>query len=88
MTVVLLETRPEMPYSVRVQLFRVGQGLYLDPGPGRRWLAFIDADPRVRLRFPDDPTIYSARAVRETDPAVLGRFEEDVVPLRLEGRAD
>ena len=83
-TVVLLETRPAKPYSVHVQLFRLAEGLYFDPAAERRWLQFIDEDDRVRIRFSGDPTVYRARAVRETDPEVLARFDDDLVILRVE----
>ena len=83
-SVVLLETRSAAPYSVRVQLFQVDGALYLDPAPQRRWLKFMSADPAVRVRFPDDPTIYRARAVMEANPQVLGQFDEGVVVVRLD----
>ena len=83
-TVVLLETRPETPYSVHVQLFHLNDGLYLDPAPARRWLQFIDQDARVRLRFPDDPAVYRGRAVREENPEVLAGFAEGLVIVRVE----
>ncbi len=83
-SVVLLETRPQAPYSVHVQLFRLADGLYLDPAPERRWLKFMEADPRVRVQFVDDAAVYRARAVREEDPAVLEQFADGSVILRLD----
>lgn len=83
-SIVLLETRPDAPYSVRVQLFRVSGNLYLDPAPKRRWLRFIEANPRVRIQFPGAAATYRARAVQEEDPEVLNQFAEDLVILRLD----
>ena len=83
-SVIALETRPQAPYSVHVQLFAIDGRLYLDPAPERRWLQFMREDPRVRIQFPDDATIYRARAVREEDPAVLSRFDEGLVIVRLD----
>ena len=83
-SIALLETRPAVPYSVRVQLFRIDGALYVDPAPERRWYRFIEADPRVRIRVPDDTTIYTARAVPEEASEVLDRFADDLVILRLD----
>ncbi len=83
-SVIVLETRPQAPYSVHVQLFSIAGGLYVDPAPERRWLQFMREDPRVRIQFADDATIYRARAVPEEDPAVLSRFDEGLVIVRLD----
>jgi len=82
-TVIRLETRPEAPYSVRVQLFRIDGESYLDPAPDRRWLSHIEADPRVRIQFAGDPAVYRARAEKAQRPEVLAQFEEAAVVLRL-----
>jgi hypothetical protein len=44
----------------------------------------MSEDPRVRIQFADDATIYRARAVREDDPGVLSRFDEGLVIVRLD----
>ncbi len=85
-SVVVLETRPQTPYSVHVQLFRIDGNLYLDPAPERRWLEYMRLEPAVRVRFPDDPNVYLARAVLEDNPDVLGRFDADLVIVRLDSR--
>lgn len=83
-SVIVLETRPDTPYSVHVQLFRIQDALLLDPSPRRRWLSYIDADARVRIQFAGERAVYRARAVRETDPGLLGKFDPASVVLRLE----
>ncbi len=82
-SIVRLETRPDAPYSVHVQLFRIDGDFFLDPAPERRWLRHIDEDPRVRIQFSDDPAVYRAKAQRETRPEILERFDADGVILRL-----
>lgn len=81
--VVRLETRPDAPYSVHVQLFPVDGAFFLDPAPERQWLRHIEADPRVRLQFSGDPAVYRARAEKESRREVLERFEPGAVVLRL-----
>jgi hypothetical protein len=79
-----LETRPERPYSVELNyIVRDGQ-LYIDPAEGRRWLTYIRADPRVRVRF--DDKIYPLKAVLVGRPGELEGFPEDRFIYRLDPR--
>ena len=77
-----LETRPDDPYSVRINyVFRDGS-VYIDPDPGRSWYDHLVEDPTVRVRI--DGRIYRARAVRVTDTAELAGFDPERVVYRLE----
>ena len=82
-SIVRLETRPDAPYSVRVQLFSVDGAFFLDPAPERQWLHHIETDPRVRLQFSGDPAVYLARAEEETRAEILEQFDPGAVVLRL-----
>ena len=80
---VQLETRPDAPYSVHV--FGVGscEAFYVASqgwrasvggGPGNaRWVPYIEADPRVRLRV--GSWVYERKAVRVTDEAELAHVQ-------------
>lgn len=81
--VIELETRPEDPYSVHVGTVVIGGVVYIDPAAERRWYRHLLADPRVRIRFEDDPTVYSARVEPVSDPALLERFDPTRNVLRL-----
>jgi hypothetical protein len=84
-TFVDLETRPEEPYSVELNyVVREGK-LYVDPAEGRRWLDYIRADPRVRVRFGDK--VYPLEAVLVGRPGELEGFPEDRFIYRLDSRA-
>ncbi len=79
-----LETRPDDPYSVQLN-YRVRNGrLYIDPAEGRRWLAHIRKDPRVRARFGD--VIHPLRATLVRDPAEREGFDPERLVYRLEAR--
>ena len=79
-----LETRPSDPYSVELDyILRDGQ-LYLDPSEGKRWLAHIREDARVRVRFGDE--IYRATAVLVGKPGELPDFDPDRFVYRLDPR--
>ena len=77
-----LETRPERPYSVEINYVVKDDGLYIDPAEGRRWLDYIRADPRVRVRF--SGKIYWLRAVLVDRPEELEGFPEDRFIYRLD----
>jgi hypothetical protein len=79
-----LETRPENPYSVELNYFvRDGQ-LFVDPAEGRRWLDYIRADPRVRVRF--GGKVYPLQAVLVGRPGELEGFDADRFIYRLDPR--
>ena len=79
-----LEVRPEKPYSVELNyVVRDGQ-LYIDPAEGRRWLDYLRADDRVRVRFGDE--IYPLRAVLVGRPGELEGFDPDRFIYRLDPR--
>ena len=79
-----LETRPEQPYSVELNYIVEDGKLYIDPAEGRRWLDYIRADPRVRVRF--DGQIYPLKAVLVGRPGELEGFPEDRFIYRLDPR--
>ena len=79
-----LETRPEQPYSVELNYIVKGGKLYIDPAEGRRWLEFIRADPRVRVRFEDK--VYPLEAVLVGSPGEVEGFPEDRFIYRLDPR--
>jgi len=77
-----LETRPEDPYSVRINvIFRDGD-VYIDPAEGRQWYEHLLSDPSVRVRIGD--RIYRARAVPVTDASELVGFDPERNVYRLE----
>ena len=77
-----LETRPDDPYSVRINYFFRDGSVYIDPDPGRAWYPHLVDDPSVRVRI--DGLIYRARAVRVTDSAELVGFDPERVVYRVE----
>ncbi len=82
--VLALETRPADPYSVNIN-FTVRDGAVLiDPGEGRRWLAYLRADPRVRVRIGDQ--VYPMTAVLMGAPGEVEGFPPDRFVYRLEPR--
>jgi hypothetical protein len=79
-----LETRPEQPYSVELNYVVRDGKLYIDPAEGKRWLDYIRADPRVRVRFAGK--IYPLEAVLAGRPGELEGFPEDRFIYRLDPR--
>ena len=73
------------PYSVELNYFVRDGKLYIDPAEGRRWLEYIRADPRVRVRF--SGRIYPLQAVLVGRPGELEGFPEDrfIYPPRSPG---
>lgn len=72
---VQLETRPDDPYSVNIWLTAADEHLYVHAGANRsRWVEYIEADPRVRLRVSE--SIYALVATRVREQAELDRFAE------------
>ncbi len=82
--VIQLETNPAAPYSVNLGYRLIDGKLYIDPAAERRWYQYIAGDARVRIRFDGETEIYAARAVPESDDAVLAQFESDRIVLRLD----
>ncbi len=79
-----VEFRPDDPYSVELNYF-VKQGrLYIDPAEGRKWLEYLRADPRVRVRF--ENSIYELKAVLVEDEAELEGFDPTRFVYRLDPR--
>ena len=81
-----LETRPENPYSVELNYFVKRGELYIDPAEGRKWLEYIRADPRVRVRFGN--RVYPLEAVLVGRPGELQGFDADRFVYRLDPRAE
>ena len=79
-----LETRPEEPYSVELNYIVKDGRLYIDPAEGRRWLGYLRAEPRVRVRF--GGKIYPLTAVLVGSPGELEGFSEDRFIYRLDPR--
>ncbi len=79
-----LETRPEDPYSVQLNYTVLDGELYLDPKEGRRWLAHIRLDPRVRVRFGN--RLYELEATLVGRPGELDDFSADRFVYRLDPR--
>ncbi len=79
-----LETRPDDPYSVELNYFVRDGKLYIDPAEGRRWLEYIRADPRVRVRF--GGKVYPLKAVLVGEPGELPDFDADRYVYRLDPR--
>ena len=76
---VQLETRPEAPYSVHIYGVSSGDAFYIasqgwrqlfgGSGGNARWVGYIAADPRVRLRV--GKTLYERKAMRVEDKTEL-----------------
>ena len=79
-----LETRPSDPYSVELNYFVKDGQLYIDPAEGRRWLAHIREDPRVRVRF--GGKVYPAEADLAGKPGELEGFDPERFIYRIESR--
>lgn len=77
-----LETRPQDPYSVRINYFFRNGTIYIDPAEGRAWYQHLQDDPSVRVRI--DGLIYRARAVPVSDPEELEGFDAERRVHRLE----
>ena len=61
-----LEARPDDPYSVNIWAVGIGRDVYIGTGPdGTNWSAYIQEDPRVRLRVGD--TLYPLVAHQVTE---------------------
>ena len=84
--VIVLETNPEAPYSVKVNSVNIDGNLYVDPAAERTWYKHIDANPKVRFRLDGSDAIYPATAVPETEPSIIEQFEPDRIVLRLDPR--
>ena len=84
--VMQLETNPDEPYSVNVGYVVIGGSAYIDPAESRRWYQNIKSNALVRVRFSGSDVVYTAVAVAEVDPEVLGRFEADRHVLRIAPR--
>ena len=79
-----LETRPQDPYSVELNYFVRDGKLYIDPAEGRRWLDYLRADPRVRVRFSEK--VYPLKAVLVGQPGEIEGFDPDRFVYRLDSR--
>ncbi|MEM9176241.1 MAG: hypothetical protein AAGC67_13525 [Myxococcota bacterium] len=79
-----VEFRPDDPYSVELNYFVKDGKLYLDPAEGRKWLDYLRADPRVRVRF--GTTIYERRAVLVEDAKEREGFDPERFVYRLDPR--
>jgi hypothetical protein len=81
-----LETRPDDPYSVELNYIVRNGKLYIDPAEGRRWLEYIRADSRVRVRF--GGKVYPLEAVLVGKPGELPDFDADRFVYRLDPRSE
>ena len=79
-----VEFRPDDPYSVELNYFVKDGHLYVDPADGRKWLEYLRADPRVRVRFGN--SIYERTAVLVEDEAELEGFDPTRFVYRLDPR--
>jgi len=79
-----LEVRPSDPYSVELNYVVKDGKLYIDPAEGRKWLDYIRADPRVRVRFAGK--VYPLEAVLVGEPGQLEGFDSDRFVYRLDPR--
>lgn len=79
-----VEFRPDDPYSVELNYFVKDGRLYVDPADGRKWLEYLRADPRVRVRFGN--SIYERTAVLVEDEAELEGFDPTRFVYRLDPR--
>ncbi|XOV84618.1 MAG: hypothetical protein ACFHXK_05760 [bacterium] len=84
--VLVLETRPENPYSVNIGYTVIDGQIYVDPAAERQWYQYMAANPEVRIRLEGSQSVYPALAVAVEDPQLLARFEPDRMVLRFEAR--
>ena len=68
---VYVETRPESPHSVTTICFTHEGRLYIpsQEPKGKRWVEYVTADPRVRIKV--GGRVYAGKAVRVTDDALF-----------------
>jgi hypothetical protein len=59
----------------------MGQKLYIDAAPARKWGKRIALDPHVRIQL--DGKIYKATAVRIDDPDIAAKFLKGRIIYRL-----
>ena len=86
---VQLETRPSDPYSINIWAVSVLGNLYVSSSSEPRWLAFIAADPRVRVRI--DGKLYELLATRTTNieemkavgAAYTAKYQQDEDPTAV-----
>ena len=72
---VVLETRPDDPYSINIAYLQLGGRLYIYAGDTEtQWVQNMDADPNVRLLLGD--VIYGLRADRVLDADEISAFGE------------
>ena len=83
-TILQLETRPEDPYSVYLQVIVKNGQLYIDAASQRRWHDHIKQNPAVRIKLGD--FIYPASAIQVTAPEELQGFISGRTIYRLEHR--
>ncbi len=70
---VVLETRPDDPYSVNVWGVAAGDRFFIAAGDAdSTWARNVEANPLVRLKIAD--AIYELRATPTTDPEDLEAF--------------
>jgi hypothetical protein len=84
--VIVLETKPDNPYSVHVGFVVIDKNMYIDPTEERTWYEYIHSDPRIRVRFEGSELIHPAIAVAETDASIIDQFEIGRRVLRIEPR--
>ena len=86
---VQLETRPDDPYSINIWAVSTLGNLYVSSTREPRWLAHIEADPRVRMKI--DGKLYELLATRTTDieemeavsAAYAAKYQQDESPTMV-----
>ena len=79
----VLEVRPDDPYSVILRAVVIEDQLYIDAGK-RRWHEYMVDNPDVRIEI--SGSVYPARAVATDDPAIVERFRSGRTVYRMEPR--
>ncbi len=78
----ILEVRPEQPYSVYLRVTVIEEDLYIDAAERRRWHNYIKQSPAVRVQV--NGIIYPATAIAVTEPEITRQFLPDRIVYRIE----
>ncbi len=82
-TGLVLETRPDDPYSVNLGFVRIADRIFIDPDPARAWASYLLADKNARIRFGDSKFVHPVTARVITDKEIVAMFDESRVVVEL-----
>jgi len=77
-----LEVNPSSPYSVWLRTTLIGNDLYIDAAPSRRWHSQLQSDNRVRIKLGEK--IYPATAIITASKDITRQFLAGRIIYRIE----